>query len=286
MKKRLFSIISALLSLVFVLVFSCKNSSNALQSKTLRPEGETLTTMLTPSARSSKNHSAAEENVWDVSGVDISAVNPNRKLIALTFDDAPVKTLERIVSVFLRFNASHPDCLASATLFCNGTHITASTISSLHAAYAAGFELGNHTQTHRRLTALSFPEIQREMIETDNLLQRIDGQTLHLLRVPYGELNELVRQAANAPIIDWLIDTLDWTGKPVEEIHQTVIRQKADGAIVLMHDGYENTVLALKTLLPDLYENGYQAVSVSQMAKAHSVTLKNGNVYIRARKIS
>ena len=35
---------------------------------------------------------------------------------------------------------------------------------------------------------------------------------------------------------------------------------------------------------PDLYEAGYQAVSVSQMAKAHGCKLKVGCVYTRARK--
>ena len=47
-----------------------------------------------------------------------------------------------------------------------------------------------------------------------------------------------------------------------------------------MHDGYAHTVDALKRLLPDLYNEGYQVVSVSQMAKMHGCTLKNGKVYI------
>ncbi|MBQ8406240.1 MAG: hypothetical protein IJX09_06275 [Clostridia bacterium] len=51
-----------------------------------------------------------------------------------------------------------------------------------------------------------------------------------------------------------------------------------------MHDGYKHTVDALKRLLPDLKADGYQVVSVSQLAKAHGCTLRRGSTYIRARK--
>ena len=276
MKNRRFFIIFAfLLTLIFYL-WGYENISAALQSNVLKSSAQSF----------QRTASTSNDGIWDVSNVDISIVSPKRKLIALTFDDAPVKTLERIVSVFLHFNASHPDSPAFATLFCNGKNITASAIPSLQAAYAAGFELGNHTQNHQRLTSLPLPEIRQEIEKTDRILQQIDGKALHLLRAPYGEINQNVRQAANAPIIDWLIDTLDWTGRASEDVHQAVMQQKTNGAIVLLHDGYENTVLALKRLLPSLYEAGYQAVTVSQMAKAHSVPLKNGSVYIRARKLS
>jgi polysaccharide deacetylase 2 family uncharacterized protein YibQ len=51
-----------------------------------------------------------------------------------------------------------------------------------------------------------------------------------------------------------------------------------------MHDGYYNTVNALKRLLPDLKADGYQVVNVSALSKANHCTLKSGKEYIRARK--
>ena len=84
--------------------------------------------------------------------------------------------------------------------------------------------------------------------------------------------------------MNWTIDTLDWTGASVDEIYSTVFEEKFSGAIVLMHDGYVNTVSALKRLLPDLKAAGYQIVSVSALAKAHNCRLRNGGEYIRARK--
>jgi peptidoglycan/xylan/chitin deacetylase (PgdA/CDA1 family) len=63
---------------------------------------------------------------------------------------------------------------------------------------------------------------------------------------------------------------LDWQGKTADEIFDEVDKNKHSGAIVLMHDGYPQTLQALKRLLPALKKDGYQAVSLSQMAKLHS----------------
>lgn len=221
---------------------------------------------------------------WGMESVDISQVQPQRKLLALTFDDAPASTLEEIVAVFLSYNQAHPDAPANATLFCNGARISPATSSALSAATAVGFELGNHTQHHYDLSTLTEEELEDEIERTDRLLYPFDKRHLHLLRAPYGRISDAVRMIAKTPIIDWFIDTNDWTGVSEEEIYDVVWKNKSDGAIVLMHDGYPNTVDALKRLLPDLYKAGYQAVGVSQMAKAHGCKLKVGCVYTRARK--
>ena len=221
---------------------------------------------------------------WQDQDVDVSCVQPNRKLLALTFDDAPASTLEEIVAVFLSYNQAHPDAPASATIFCNGARITPATATAVAAATALGFELGNHTQHHYDLSILTREQVQQEIERTDKLLYPFDKRHLHLLRTPYGKLSDDVRLTAKTPIIDWFIDTNDWTGISEEEIYDAVWQNKSDGAIVLMHDGYPNTVDALKRLLPDLYKAGYQAVGVSQMAKAHGCKLKVGCVYTRARK--
>ena len=225
-----------------------------------------------------------DPNVWDLSDVDISYVDRTKKLISFTFDDAPAKTMENIFATFASFNESHPDCRASATFFCNGTLVDENSLHLLHTAHIMGMELGNHTYSHFDLTTLSESELKSEIDKTDEILSKVDGKTRHLLRSPYGSLNDAVKAQAKTPIVNWTIDTLDWTGVSAEEIYRCVWENRFSGAIVLMHDGYPHTVDALKRLLPDLMADGYQVVSVSAMAKAHGCTLKNGSVYIRARK--
>ncbi len=225
-----------------------------------------------------------EEGIFDLSEVDISDIDPARKLISFTFDDAPASTIENILAAFATYNENNPDCKATATLFCNGYLMEEETFPTLTAALALGWELGNHTYSHPDVTTLSPSDYAAELAKTEGLLKRVDGKRAHLFRAPYGRITDEYKAAANAPVIHWTIDTLDWQNKSEDEIYNTVFEEKFSGAIVLMHDGYPHTVSALKRLLPDLKEAGYQVVSVSQMAKAHGCTLKNGSHYIRARK--
>ena len=222
--------------------------------------------------------------IWNVSDVDISYVDTNRKLIAFTFDDSPSKTMENIFATFATYNESNPDCRATATIFYNGGLVDDNSIHHLYTAHILGMELGNHTHSHFDLTTLSEAELKSEIDKTDELLSRVDGKQRHLLRAPFGRINEDIKRQVETPIVDWTIDTLDWTNATADEIYDRVWNERFSGGIVLMHDGYPHTVDALKRLLPDLKADGYQVVSVSAMAKAHGCELKRGSVYIRARR--
>ncbi len=279
-KKRF----ALLISTLFCLFFACQNAPRA--NEEALEESPSFSSF--PS--SSDESSPAEEtpplasDVWDTTDVDLGEIDKNRKLIAFTFDDAPAKTLENILAVFAAFNEENPACKASATVFFNGKRFDNQSLQLAHASLALGFELGNHTHSHADLTTLTDEEMQAEIERTDELLERIDGKKRHLLRAPFGKLDERVRTLSQTPIIDWTIDTLDWKNTPAEEIYARVMAEKFSGAIVLMHDGYVRTVSALKRLLPDLRDSGYQVVSVSKMSKAHGCFLRRGSVYIRARK--
>ena len=260
---------------------ACHTQTNSVPPPTISPPNVPLEQ---PEEFDFPEAKPVDPEVWDTSDTDISAIDPNRKLIAFTFDDSPSRTLENIFAVFTAFNEENPDCKATATVFFNGGLFSSDTPQLLYAACALGFELGNHTQSHADLTKLSREELQSEIDRTDELLAKADGKSRHLLRPPFGKANDLVKELSPTPIIDWTIDTLDWMGVPAEEIYQSVYTQRFSGAIVLMHDGYKNTVEALKRLLPDLKADGYQVVSVSQLAKAHGCSLRRGKTYIRARK--
>ncbi len=231
-----------------------------------------------------ENPPAYAPDVWSVDDVDVSQIDPARKLIAFTFDDAPSRTMESILAVYAAYNESNPDCRASATVFFNSGLFDAQTPHVLSTCLTLGMELGNHTHSHYDLTTLNETLLLDEINRTDQALQRIDGKAHHLLRAPFGKTNALVKEVAPTPLIDWTIDTLDWSGVSEDAIYRAVYENRFSGAIVLMHDGYKNTVAALKRLLPDLKADGYQVVSVSQLAKAHGCTFRRGNTYIRARK--
>lgn len=52
-----------------------------------------------------------------------------------------------------------------------------------------------------------------------------------------------------------------------------------DGDIVLMHDIHSQTIDAALELIPKLEEEGYQLVTVSEMAAAKKQDLKDGTAY-------
>ncbi len=220
---------------------------------------------------------------WAVDDVDISMLDKNKKHVAFTFDDAPTRHLPELIQVFLDFNKNNPDCIASATIFYNGVNLNEYTLPYLKNAYKSGLELGNHTYSHCDLRTLASFELEREISLVDEFLERIDGKPLHLLRAPYGAVDDKVRSVARTPILDWSVDTLDWTGISAEEICQRTLDGLERGGIVLFHDGADNTVQAIRTLLPILKEKNYQVVSVSQLSKIHTCPLKNGGLYTRAR---
>ena len=282
--KRRFALLLCL-PLLFVACSQKKQSATDLPLQEIeRKFPERFPSPIPMENKSEKENPVVDPEIWDVSGVNISHVDPNRKLIAFTFDDAPSRTLENILAVFASFNESNPDCPACATVFFNGYLFDSTSEQTVHAAHALGFELGNHTQSHFDLTTLDLPTLEREIDQTDAILEKIDGQKRHLLRAPFGKINELVKTAAKTPILDWTIDTLDWSGVSENDIYNSIFDARASGSIALMHDGYEHTVSALKRLLPDLKADGYQVVSVSQLAKAHARPLRKGSRYVRIRK--
>ena len=272
MSKRSFFLI---FSLPFFLLSSCQETF---------PQSETPLPLESVEFSDSPTPLPVYPDEWDVSDVDLSDIDEGRKLIALTFDDAPSNRMESILSVFAEFNDDNPDCKASATVFYNGIRFDEQTPHLLASALALGFELGNHGYSHSDLTTLSQEEIQKEIEETDKLLSLADKKETHLFRAPFGKTDERVKSLVPAPLINWTIDTLDWTGISEEAITETVLTGCFSGAIILMHDGYPQTINALKRLLPALKEKGYQVVSVSKLIKAHRCVFYRGKEYVRARK--
>lgn len=221
-----------------------------------------------------------QPGLWDTSDVDISHINSER-LLAFTFDDGPKAETAALLDVFERFNESNPDWQAHATLFTLGGNISETNKQTLRRAFEGGMELGNHSFSHANLTAVNDDQIRQEINSTDLLLQEIDGKERHLFRPPGGHYSDHVLSLAAAPFINWTgdLDTSDWTGVSDNEIYNKISSNLLDGGIVLMHQGYTNTIKAVERLLPDLKERGFQIVSVSELAKAYGIKMYTGQAY-------
>ena len=81
------------------------------------------------------------------------------------------------------------------------------------------------------------------------------------------------------PMILWNVDTLDWKTRNTQSTIDSVMKNLKDGDIVLMHDFHSQTIDAALELIPKLEEEGYQLVTVSEMAAAKKQDLKDGTAY-------
>ena len=200
-----------------------------------------------------------------------SQVNPNNPMIALTFDDGPgaytLKLLEGL-------EANQ----AKATFFMLGSRVLAFPETVKRMA-EIGCEVGNHSKTHVQLTTVSDAAVQAEITETNDAVLSACGTSPTYLRPPYGSSDDRVRAVANMPVVLWSVDTLDWESRDVEMIKESIRTTVQDGDIVLMHDIYETTVDAILQLIPELQAEGYQFVTVSELAANRGVTLNAGEIY-------
>lgn len=142
-----------------------------------------------------------------------------------------------------------------------------------------GCELGNHTYDHTDLTTLSAEDISSEIAQVDERLVNLTGEGASVVRPPYGSVNDTVKTVVGTPMILWSIDTLDWKTLDVESTVEEVMNNVQDGSIILMHDIYSTSVDAAEILIPQLIEDGYQLVTVHELASLHNQKLSAGITY-------
>ena len=69
------------------------------------------------------------------------------------------------------------------------------------------------------------------------------------------------------PIIKWNVDSLDWKTRNKDKIMNEIRKiDNYDGKIILLHSIYGTTADATEILIPELINNGYQLVTVSELA--------------------
>lgn len=194
-----------------------------------------------------------------------------RKTIALTFDDGPSSFTNRLL-----------DCLeannAKATFFLVGEEADYFR-EEVKRIDALGCELGNHTYSHADLTSLDPDGIASEINQTDQLLAELTGHGSTALRPPYGSINDNVVSTVTTPMFLWSVDTRDWETLDAQQTIDTALSEAKDGAIILMHDIYSQTVDAAEVIIPKLIEQGYELVTVQELAKAHGIELQPGIAY-------
>lgn len=205
-------------------------------------------------------------------------LDPDKKAIALTFDDGPSKQTRKILATLAEYDGR-------ATFFTVGERLDDYS-ETLQMIYDSGCQIGMHTYSHANLRKLSKSEILDEINKTNDLIYKYTGEYSHLVRPPYGAVNDTVKATVEQPMINWSIDTRDWESRDANSVYNEIMNNVEDGDIILMHDLYASTAEAVSMAVPDLVAQGYQLCTIDELFKLKGIELTAGKVYLSAKKSS
>lgn len=193
----------------------------------------------------------------------IYCVDTEEKKVALSFDAAwGNEDTKEILSILKKENVN-------VTFFMTGGWIE-SYPDDVKAIAAAGHDLGNHSENHKKMSTLNSTECEQEIMKAHEKVKELTGQEMTLFRPPYGDYNNTLIETANTCgyyAIQWDVDSLDWKDYGIESIVNTVLNHKhlGNGSIILCHNGAKYTAKALPKLISGLKEKGYNIVPISEL---------------------
>ena len=156
-------------------------------------------------------------------------VDPEKKLIAFSFDDGPSrKNTEKILKALDKNNAR-------ATFFMLGQNAKYYP-DLVKKVEESGNEVAGHSWNHPLLTKLGKKGVKKQMSQMNEAIASVTGSDVGLLRPPYGSINRTVKNTVKDPLILWSIDTLDWKTLNADKTADAILKQAKDGDIILMHD--------------------------------------------------
>lgn len=181
-----------------------------------------------------------------------------RKFVMLTFDDGPGD--REINETILRVLKKHH---APAAFFsvCRNARNEAGA-QNLRAVAAAGHVVANHSFSHARLAEMPIGDLDREIVQCNQLLTDITGTQVNWFRPPWGQNSPAVLATLKAHHLRdvlWAANSGDsWLHSP-EEVTRITMLEVSDNAIILMHSN-EVEAKALDKSLTLLEEQGYRFV--------------------------
>lgn len=210
----------------------------------------------------------------------VCSAEEDSKLIALTFDDGPnTTTTNEILDLLEQYNAK-------ASFFLIGDNINDESAVSVKRAYDMGCEINNHSRTHSNMSSMSDEDIKAEIEYVDEWVEKITGEPTKFFRPPFIDTSQSMYDAIDLPFICG-IDCQDYMENVTAEARAEYILNGArDGVIVLLHDasGNSQTVDALKIAMPQLIEQGYEFVTLTELFERQGETPKDNLLYTYVTK--
>lgn len=202
-------------------------------------------------------------------GEIVARVETDKKIVALTFDDAPTAHSDEVLDIL-----AEKDVLA--TFYVIGENIEKHPEEARNIV-EAGHELGNHSYSHQRflLKPLSFVELEIE--KTNQLIREAGYEGEVTFRPPFGKkLFLLPWYLSKHDIKTIMVDVEAETYMPKLEsdeekkdfLSDYTIEQTKSGSIILLHpfcESCKSSRDAIGAIIDGLQTKGYQFVTVAEL---------------------
>jgi len=195
------------------------------------------------------------------------SIETDRRIVALTIDDGPDSTYSRKIMDVLQEYEAH------ATFFLITERIPGNE-EILQQMIRQGHEIGNHLTEDEPSIDLSQESFEQELVTSDRILSQY-GEIVWM-RPGSGWFNEdmlsIIKQH-NYQIALGSIYPYDPQINLAWYSAKFVLWKAKPGAVIVLHDygkRGERTVEALKVILPELTERGYQIVTLSTLVASQN----------------
>lgn len=147
-----------------------------------------------------------------------------------------------------------------------------------------GHEIASHSDTHPHVNNLTYEQNIEEIEKSNDKIEQITGKRTNIYRAPYGEYNNTVVKAAQDKgyyIIQWNLDTLDYSGLTGEQMWDRLKDKIKAGDIILSHNGTKNTANSLDMLIKNIKSKGLEVVTISDLIYKDNYEISSNGTQIK-----
>ncbi len=222
---------------------------------------------------SAKTPSRAEWNFYPSYGRTLCRLSPSlkhgfffkaatgRKVVALTFDDGPLRRTPALLRFLKRRGVPATFFLLAPQINRHNAHLYDDPL----------FTVGLHGYHHINYRRASRKKTRRELDRALRHMRRY-GMEPYYFRPPYGMVSRTLLNALNTRHLYgvlWSLDTQDWNGRRGARFRRSVLRSLSPGSVLLMHD-QSVSLRDLGRLIDGIYAKGYQIVPLSELVRSGS----------------
>ncbi|MFZ1720989.1 MAG: polysaccharide deacetylase family protein [Microgenomates group bacterium] len=202
-------------------------------------------------------------------GEIIPRVETDKKIVALTFDDAPTPYSDEVLAILADKNVA-------VTFYVIGQNMEKYPEQGKNIVQF-GHELGNHSYSHQRFLLKPLSFIETEIEETNQLIREAGYEGEITFRPPYGKkLFALPWYLSEHNVKTIMVDVeaetympkLETDGEKKEFLVQHTLEKTQPGSIILLHPFCEScgaSRQAIGPIIDGLRAKGYEFVTVAKL---------------------